>query len=154
MILGLGFILMLSFIVSTSIAALREYAGSALPSAPLAVADFVIWFAILTASFGVIYKVLPDAQIAWPDVWVGAALAALLFTIGRTLIGVYLAQSSVGSAFGAAGSLVIFLVWIYYSAQIFLLCSEFTQVYAKRRHAARIAPEENAVRVIKSYVKA
>jgi membrane protein len=156
MILGLGLILMLSFMVSTTVATLREYAGPAVPSlgTPLAIADFTLWIAILTVSFGVIYKVLPDARVAWPDVWPGAALAALLFTVGRTLIGVYLAQSTVGSAFGTAGSLVIFLIWIYYSAQIFLLCSEFTQVYAKRRHAARVAPDENAVRVIKSYVKA
>jgi membrane protein len=153
MILGLGSMLLLSFLVSTAIAALREYAGSALPVAgkSLAYADFVLWFGLLTVSFAVIYKVLPDAHIEWHDVWIGAAAAALLFTIGRTLIGVYLARSAFASTFGAAGSLVVFLIWIYYSAQIFLLCSEFTQVYAKRRGPG-IIPDANAVRVVKSYV--
>lgn len=153
MILGLGSILLLSFLVSTAIATLREYAGSSLPAAgkSLAVADFMLWLAVLTLSFGVIYKVLPDVHIEWHDVWIGAAAAALLFTIGRTFIGIYLARSALESTFGAAGSLVMFLIWIYYSAQIFLLCSEFTQVYAKRRGFG-IVPDENAVRVVKRYV--
>ena len=153
MILGLGSILLLSFLVSTAIATLREYAGSALPAAgkSLAVADFMLWLAVLTLSFGVIYKVLPDVHIEWHDVWIGAAAAALLFTIGRTFIGIYLARSALESTFGAAGSLVMFLIWIYYSAQIFLLCSEFTQVYARRRGFG-IVPDENAVRVVKRYV--
>lgn len=153
MILVVGSILLLSFLFSAAVAALREYAGTALSTSAqtLAVADFLLWFAVLTLCFAVTYKVLPDVYIRWHDVWIGAAVAALLFTIGRTFIGIYLARSAVASAFGAAGSLVLFLVWIYYSAQIFLLCSEFTQVYAKRR-GTEIVPDENAVRVVKSYV--
>jgi membrane protein len=156
MILGLGLILLLSFLISTAIAALQEFASkSTLPSVgqPLAIADFVLWIGILTLAFGVIYKVLPDVKISWTDVWIGAAVAAVLFTLGKTLIGIYLARSSAATPFGAAGSLVIFLLWIYYSAQIFLLCGEFTQVYARHRGPG-IQPDDNAVKVVKSYVKA
>jgi len=155
MILGLGLILSLSFILSTTIAALREFATkSSFPSVgrPLVIADFIVWIGILTLAFGVIYKVLPDVKIAWADVWIGAAVAAVLFTAGRTLIGIYLARSTAATPFGAAGSLVIFLLWIYYSAQIFLLCGEFTQVYARHRGRG-IQPDDNAVRVVKSYVR-
>jgi membrane protein len=155
MILGLGLILLLSFIVSTVIAALREFATqSTFPNVgqPLAIADFVLWIGILTLAFGVIYKVLPDVKISWTDVWIGAAVAAILFTLGRTLIGLYLARSSAATPFGAAGSLVIFLLWIYYSAQIFLLCGEFTQVYARHRGPG-IQPDDDAVKVVKNYVE-
>ena len=153
LLIGFGLILILSFAISTAIAAFREYATGVSPFAarPLAVADFIMWLVILTLAFGAIYKVLPDARISWPDVWLGAAAAALLFTIGRTLIGMYLARSTVASGWGAAGSLVIFQLWIYYSAQIFLLCSEFTYVYAKHR-GQRVVPDENAVRILKTQV--
>jgi membrane protein len=156
MILGLGLVLILSFLISTLIAALREFASnSPLPGVgqPLAIADFVLWIGILTLAFGITYKVLPDVKTAWTDVWIGAVVAAVLFTLGRTLIGVYLARSSAATPFGAAGSLVIFLLWIYYSAQIFLLCGEFTQVYARHRGPG-IQPDDNAVRVVKTYVNA
>ena len=156
MILGLGLILLLSFLISTLIAALREFASrSSLPSVghSLVVADSVLWIGILTLAFGVIYKVLPDVKIAWTDVWIGAGVAALLFALGRILIGIYLARSSAATPFGAAGSLVIFLLWIYYSAQIFLLCGEFTQVYARYRGPG-IQPDDNAVRVVKRYIGA
>jgi len=155
MILGLGLILVLSFLISTVVAALREFASkSSFPSVgqPLVIADSVLWIGVLTVSFGVIYKVLPDVKIAWTDVWIGAIVAAGLFTLGRTLIGIYLARSSAATPFGAAGSLVIFLLWIYYSAQIFLLCGEFTQVYARHRGPG-IQPDDNAVRVVKSYIQ-
>ena len=79
-----------------------------------------------------IYKVLPDVNIAWSDVWVGAVATAFLFTVGKLLIGLYLGHASVGSAYGAAGSLVVFVVWVYYSGQIFFLGAEFTKAYAKR----------------------
>jgi membrane protein len=156
MILGLGLILLLSFLISTAIAALREFASnSPFPGVgrSLVIADFALWIAILTLAFGVIYKVLPDVKIPWMDVWIGAAVAAVLFTLGRTLIGIYLARSTAATPFGAAGSLVIFLLWIYYSAQIFLLCGEFTQVYATHRGPG-IQPDDNAVRVVKSYIRA
>ena len=91
-----------------------------------------------------IFKVLPDADIAWSDVWMGAFMTSLLFTIGKFAIGLYLGKSDVGSAYGAAGSLVILLVWVYYSAQILLFGAEFTQVYANNL-GSRIVPSQNAV---------
>jgi membrane protein len=150
MVLGFGVVLLLSLLVSTAITGLVTFAGRTLLFAGhrLAIADSFVWLCILTFFFGVLYKVLPDAKISWPDVWIGAIAAAFLFIAGQLLISLYITRSSAASAFGAAGSLVIFLLWIYYSAQVFLLCSEFTQVYAKHR-STRIVPDENAVRVIK-----
>jgi len=92
--------------------------------------DFSISFAITTLLFAMIYKLMPRAKIAWRDVWVGAAVTALLFDIGKFLIGLYLGNTSVASSFGAAGSLAVLLVWVYFSAQIFLLGAEFTRVYS------------------------
>jgi hypothetical protein len=94
--------------------------------------------------FGAIYKVLPDVEIQWSDVWIGAAVTSLLFTLGRLLIGLYLGYAGVGSTFGAAGSLLVFLVWVYYSAQILFFGAEFTQVYA-RRYGSRIVPSDGAI---------
>jgi len=150
MVLGFGLVLLVSLLVSTTITALLTFAGRTLPFGgnKLAVADFLVWLCILTFFFGVLYKVLPDAKISWPDVWIGAIVAAFLFIAGQLLISLYITRSTAASAFGAAGSLIIFLLWIYYSAQVLLLCSEFTQVYARRR-TTRIVPDENAVRVIK-----
>lgn len=91
-----------------------------------------------------IYRILPDVDIAWRDVWVGAAVTALLFTLGKYLIGVYLGQSGVVSAYGAAGSLVVILMWVYYSSQIVLLGAEFTYVYARHR-GKPLQPTENAL---------
>jgi membrane protein len=106
----------------------------------------VISFAIITLLFGMIFKILPDVEIAWRDVWVGAAMTALLFSIGKYLIGLYLGNSSISSTYGAAGSFAVILVWIFYSAQILLFGAEFTQVYAKR-HGSQIRPADNAVAV-------
>src|SRR5690606_1694061 len=100
----------------------------------------------ITLLFAVIYKVLPDVKIAWRDVWMGAAVTSLLFGIGKLLIGLYLGNSSIGSSYGAAGSFVILLLWIYYSAQILLFGAEFTQVYA-RTYGSKIEPGANAVRL-------
>jgi membrane protein len=93
--------------------------------------------------FALIFKMLPDAKIAWRDVWVGAVLTMIVFLIGKALIGAYLGRSSFGSAYGAAGSLVVLVVWVYYSSQIVYFGAEFTQVYANR-HGARIEPAANA----------
>ncbi len=132
MVLGIGFLLLISLIVNAWIAAMGAYFQQLLPvpSAWLQAASFVAWFVVTTALFGLIYKVLPDVQIAWSDVAVGAVVTSLLFTLGKTLIGLYMGTSSIGSAYGAAGSLAILLAWIYYSAQVFFLGAEFTQVYA------------------------
>ena len=106
--------------------------------------EFIISLLVITGLFALMFKALPDARVAWSDVWVGAALTALLFTIGKFAIGLYLGKSDVGSAYGAAGSLVILLVWVYYSAQILLFGAEFTQVYANAA-GSKIVPSENAV---------
>ncbi len=106
--------------------------------------EFLISFAVITGLFAMIFKMLPDAHVAWRDVWVGAALTALLFTVGKFAIGLYLGKSDVGSAYGAAGSLVILLVWVYYSAQILLFGAEFTQVFANEE-GSRIVPSKDAV---------
>ena len=105
------------------------------------VLTFVVSFALITLLFAMIFKVLPDVEIGWRDVWIGAGVTALLFTLGKFLIGLYLGKSSVASTYGAAGSLVIVLLWIYYSSQILFLGAEFTQVYATH-YGSQIQPEQ------------
>jgi membrane protein len=105
--------------------------------------NFVLSFAVTVLLFAMIYKVLPDAKFAWHDVWMGATVTALLFTAGKWVLGLYLGNQTLSSAYGAAGSLVVLLIWIYYSAQIFFFGAEFTQVYA-RRAGYGVVPEENA----------
>jgi membrane protein len=94
------------------------------------VINFIISFVLITLMFALIYKIIPRVRIQWRDVWIGAAVTSFLFTLGKSLIGLYLGKSGVASGFGAAGSLVVLLIWVYYSAQIFLLGAEFTWVYA------------------------
>ena len=139
-------IVALSAVVFGATQWLQEHLG--LSSWVLQSVNLVVSFAVVTVSFAVIYKVLPDVEIAWRHVWVGAAATALLFTGGKQLIGLYLAKGTVGSAYGAAGSYVVFLVWVYYSAQVFLLGAEFTQVYVRAR-GSQIRPSKHAVRVTK-----
>lgn len=107
--------------------------------------NFALSFGVTTLLFALIYKVVPDAKVSWGNVWVGAAVTALLFTIGKMLIGIYLGRASVGSAYGAAGSLVVLVVGVYYSSQILFLGAEFTQVWAVH-NGSRIEPDRNAVR--------
>jgi membrane protein len=146
MVLGIGFILLVSLVLSALLAALGRYFSGLLPGGDVIwqVVNFLVSFSLITLLFAAIYKVLPDAEIAWSDVWVGAAVTALLFTVGKLLIGLYLGNASVGSTYGAAGSLLVLLVWVYYSAQILFLGAEFTQVYA-RAYGSRIVASEHAV---------
>lgn len=146
MVLGIAFVLLVSLVLSAGLSAVGALLGNILPGGTVVwqIVNFVISFAIVTALFAAIYKVLPDATISWSDVWIGAAVTALLFTVGKLLIGLYLGHASIGSTFGAAGSLLIFLVWVYYSAQILFFGAEFTQVYA-RKYGSRIQPAEGAV---------
>jgi membrane protein len=148
MVLGVGFLLMVSLVLSAGLAALNEYMGGLFDNMAYVgqVINFVISFGIITLMFAMIYKILPDVQIAWGDVWIGAAVTALLFSIGKFLIGLYLGHSTIGSSYGAAGALVLIVLWIYYSAQILFLGAEFTQVYAKR-FGSQIRPDEGAVPV-------
>jgi membrane protein len=148
MVLGIAFLLLVSLVVSAVLAAVSTFLGGMLPDLAIVgqVISFVVSFGVITLLFAMIYKLLPDVKIAWSDVWIGAAVTALLFTIGRLLIGLYLGRSSTASTYGAAGSLVIVLIWVYYSAQILFLGAEFTQVYAKA-YGSKIQPAENAVAV-------
>lgn len=148
MILGIGFLLLVSLVLSAGVAAVNNYFVSLMPAAEVLfqVLSLVVSFAVVTLLFAMIFRFLPDAKVAWRDVWIGAAVTALLFAIGKELIGLYLGHSSVASAFGAAGSVIVILVWIYYSTQILFFGAEFTQVYA-RRYGSRIVPDEDAVQV-------
>ncbi len=131
-VLGVGFLLLLSLIISAAIAGFGKWLTSLFAGGEvvLLALDLSISFAITTLLFALIYKFMPRATIAWRDVWIGAAVTAFLFAIGKFLIGLYLGKASVASGFGAAGSLVILLLWVYYSTQIFLLGAEFTWVYS------------------------
>lgn len=133
MIMAIGFLLMVSLVASAALAALGKWWSPVFGAwAALAqLVNFAFSFGMVTVIFAMIYKIMPRAKVQWRDVWIGAAATALLFTIGKHLIGLYIGKSSVASGYGAAGSLVVVLVWVYYSAQIFLLGAEFTWVYAK-----------------------
>lgn len=143
MILGLGFLLMVSLVFHAALSALGKWWGPVFGEwETLAqIVNTVISFAFTTVVFAMIYKFMPRADIHWRDVRIGAAVTALLFTFGKYLIGLYIGKSGVGSGFGAAGSLVVVLVWVYYSAQIFLLGAEFTWVYARSYGSRKGEPE-------------
>ncbi|HEX7437111.1 MAG TPA: YihY/virulence factor BrkB family protein [Caldimonas sp.] len=132
MVLGIGFLLIVSLVASAAVAALGKYSAPLLGSWGVVaeLLNLVVSFALVTVTFAMIYKIIPRVRIGWRDVWIGAAVTALLFAIGKSLIGFYLGRSTFASGFGAAGSLVVLLVWMYYSAQIFLLGAEFTKAYA------------------------
>jgi membrane protein len=132
MVLGIGFLLVISLVVSTGLNALAEFFGAYLSFDAMTayLVDFVASFAIITFLFALIYKFVPAATVAWNDVWIGAATTSLLFSLGKFLIGFYLGHSSVTSIYGAAGSLVTLLLWVYYSSLMFFFGAELTQVYA------------------------
>ena len=134
MLLGIGFLLLVSLVISATLSAVQETVGNAIPVSEilLQIVNLVISIVVITVLFALIFKFLPDAEIAWRDVWLGAFVTAALFSLGKFLIGIYLGNSAVASSFGAAGSLVLLLLWIYYSAQILLFGAEFTQVYANQ----------------------
>jgi len=147
MVLGIAFLLLVSLVVSAVLQALggvvQGWAGDAFLMKALYT---VVSFAVLTLLFGLIFKMVPDAKTRWRDVAVGGALTAALFTVGKILIGLYLGKSGVAGKYGAAGSLVVFLVWIYYSAQILFLGAEFTRAWARRR-GGPVPPDRDAQRV-------
>jgi membrane protein len=145
MVLGIGFLLLVSLAVSALVTGFTHFVGGLLGATAWVAhgVDLVLSLGFVTALFGMIYKILPDAKIEWRDVWVGAALTSLLFSIGKILIGIYLGTSGVTSPYGAAGSLITILLWVYYSSLIFFLGAEFTQVYATR-YGSGIVPSEHA----------
>lgn len=146
LILGLGFLMMVSMLASAAISGMQRWSAAYVGDWDVAmqILNLALNFVFVTALFAMIYKLMPRVRIAWSDVWVGALTTAVLFTVGRLLIGVYLSNSALVSGFGAAGSLAAILVWVYYAAQIFLLGAEFTWAYAhhagSRRHLALPPP--------------
>jgi membrane protein len=148
MVLGVGFLLLVSLIISAGLAALGEFLGQFMPGTVIVghLLNVIISLLVITLFFAMIFKILPDVKISWRDVWIGAAVTAFLFTTGKLLLGVYLAKSNIASAYGAAGALVVILVWVYYSAMILFLGAEFTQVYANR-YGSHIVPARDAVPV-------
>jgi membrane protein len=134
MVLAVGFLLLVSLVISAWIAAMGESFGAKLPipESGLHAISFLISFLVITFLFAAIYKIMPDVVLKWSDVLVGASFTSLLFTAGKQLIGLYLGKAAIGSSYGAAGSLVIVLVWVYYSAQLFFFGAEFTKVYTRK----------------------
>ena len=132
----IGFVLLISLAVSAAISALSQLLGLADIAIVGHAVSFLLSFAVITLLFALIYKILPDVKMNWSEVWVGAVVTALLFTVGKFLIGLYLGHSSLGSTYGAAGSLVVFVVWVYYSSMVLFLGAEFTKVYA-HHHGSR-----------------
>jgi membrane protein len=145
-VLIIGILLLVAGVASTALSAVSSFLVDLLPGGTLLwqIVNFIISTVVIALLFGVAFKVLPDVKIAWEDVWPGAGLTALLFMIGQYVLGWYLGRQSASSVYGAAGSLIIFLLWLYYSAQIFLFGAEFTQVYATR-YGQGVLPDEEAV---------
>jgi membrane protein len=142
LVAALGFFLILSLAVSAGLTALSNYLDTVFPSGKLILPalNFVVSLALLAILFAAIYKVLPDRQLQWRDVMTGAVVTSLLFTIGKSLIGWYIGSSAIASSYGAAAGLIVLLLWVYYSAQTFLLGAEFTKVYAGRHGSKRGRP--------------
>ncbi len=145
LIVGIGFLLLVSLVLSAGLSALGKFMLGLLPNQAIIWQgiNFVISFGVITLLFAMIFKVLPDVAVAWRDVWIGAMITALLFNLGKFLLGLYLGRSSVSSAYGAAGSLVIVLLWVYYSAQILFFGAKFTHVYSSR-HGSHVEPVPGA----------
>ena len=145
MVLGVGFLLLISLIISAALAAVGTFMEGRLPGGETLsqIVTFSVSFAVITMLFALIFKYVPDAEIRWNDVWVGAAFTAFLFVVGKFAIGFYLGKSSVASTYGAAASIIIVLLWLYYSGLILFFGSEFTEVYSRHAHGAengRIVP--------------
>jgi membrane protein len=131
LVVALGFLLLTSLLVSAALAAIHRYMGNAFPGVIVLweALNVIVSLTVITLLFALIYKVLPDVKLSWRDVWIGALVTAGLFSIGRLVIGLYLGTASIASTYGAAGSVVVILIWVYYSAQIILLGAEFTRAY-------------------------
>ncbi|MBP1648374.1 MAG: putative ribonuclease [Bacteroidetes bacterium] len=146
LVVGMGFLLLVSLLISAGLSALEEYLGSILSIPPviLQIVNVVISLGVVYILFALLFKILPDVQISWKDVRIGALVTTFLFVAGKYLIGLYLGRGSIGSTYGAAGSLAILLVWVYYSAQILFLGAEFTYVYATM-FGSGAKPTEHAI---------
>ena len=144
MVLGVGFLLLVSLVLDTAVSALGKFAGNRLPGGEALWhgIELLLSFGVVTVLFAMIFRFLPDIRIAWRDVWLGAAFTALLFVVGKFALGFYLGKKATASSYGAAGSLVVLLLWVYYSAQILFFGAEVTQVYARRRGSLGSAQPE------------
>jgi len=148
LVLGVAFLLLVSLVVSAGLTWVGKVFEQMLPGGAIVwqVVNFGISFAVVTALFAVMFKKLPDVNIQWRDVWVGGAVTAALFTLGKFGLGIYLGGAGVSSAYGAAGSIVALVIWVYYSAQVLLVGAEFTEVYA-RRFGSKITPDDKAIAI-------
>jgi membrane protein len=148
MVFGVGFLLLVSLVIDSAISALGKFAGNRLPGGETLwlVLQNIVALAVVTVLFAMLFRFLPDLKIEWRDVWLGAALTSVLFVIGKFALGIYFGKSAVGSSYGAAGSLVLVLLWVYYSAQILLFGAEFTQVYARSHGSLKKEAEREANR--------
>ncbi|HEX4342396.1 MAG TPA: YihY/virulence factor BrkB family protein [Verrucomicrobiae bacterium] len=155
MILVLGFLLLVSLVLSAALATVGQTIGGALSTATpiLEGLNFILSLAVVSFLFALIFKMLPDVKVAWRDVWIGAVMTAVLFNVGKFALGLYLGRSTFASAYGAAGSLVIFLVWVYYSSQILFFGAEFTRLYATRM-GSQVEPANGAQFVTVKEIKA
>lgn len=149
MVLVIGFFLLVSLLLTAALTAVGTYLQNLLPGGATfwMIANSVFSFGVVTALFAAIYKILPDAKLRWSDVWVGAAMTAALFTIGKLLIGLYIGHSSMASSYGAVGSLVVFLVWVYYSSAILLFGAEFTREWTHRNRDSAVRPADYAKKI-------
>ncbi len=153
MVLGVGFMLLVSLILTTSLQAMNSIISEMIPLYPLfwSILGSVISFAVITLLFAAIFQVLPDAEVAWRDVWLGAIVTAALFTLGKFALSWYLSREATASTYGPAGALVLIMLWVYFSSIILLVGAEFTKVFARSR-GHRIEPSPHAVRVDRQVV--
>ena len=147
MVLAIGVLLILSMLLSTVVTAISKYRVDLIPGSQILWEnlDFIVSLGLMTFLFGLMFKYVPDVKIPWKDVFIGSVITALLFIFGKFLLGVYISRGSLGSAYGAAGSLIVFLAWVYYSAQIILFGAEFTQVYSQM-YGSKIRPKKYSQR--------
>jgi membrane protein len=155
MIAVIAFLLLVSLVVSAALAAVGHFAKGSLPAgeAVFHLLNFVVSFGVITFLFAAIFKILPDVKVPWRHVWLGAAVTALLFVIGKLLIGLYLGKSSASSSYGAAGSFAVLLIWIYYSAMIVFFGAEFTQVHSRAKSAVASSSTGTAAKEEKASVR-
>jgi membrane protein len=148
LVIGVGFVLLVSLVVSAGLAALNRYMGNAFPGFTVlwTAMNVLVSLGVVTLLFAMIYQFLPDVELRLRDVWLGALVTAGLFSVGKNIIGLYLGTSAIASSYGAAGSVVVLLVWVYYSAQVVLLGAEFTKAYVQRFEAKRPPPMEHATK--------
>ena len=153
MVLSVGFLLLVSMVLSTMLSSMSEFAAGSLPGSSILfrVLELAVSFAVITSLFAMLFKYLPDVRVPWREVWIGAAITAALFTIGKYLIGLYLGKAAVATPFGAAGSVVALVVWVYYSAMILFFGGELTQALARRNYPEQFAKPNDKPAPIGTY---